>query len=65
MSNIKVGDKIEYLGMHTDDEDVYVEFLENGFVHEVTYVEKKYNLIWVLGCEYGLKYDLVQKLEYN
>ena len=65
MSKIVIGDKIQYDGEYDDDNDLYEEFEENGFVHEVTDIDTESNLLWVVGCSYAINIDLVSPWLYD
>jgi len=65
MAQITVGEKIQYDGEYDDDNDLYEEFEENGFVHEVTAIDTESNLLWVVGCSYAINLDLVSPWEYD
>ena len=65
MEKITVGEKIVYNGDYNDDNEVYEEFEENGFVHEVTEIDTESNLLWVVGCSYALNLDLVSSWLYD
>ena len=49
---IKVGDEVEYIGDRSDNEELYEEFEENGFVHEVTGIIG--DKVQVLGCQHSI-----------
>lgn len=61
----EVGDKVGYIGSCDDDNDLYAEFEENGFVHEVCAIEEESELIWVVGCPYAISAALVVKWQYD
>ena len=65
MAQITVGEKIQYDGEFDDDNELYEEFEENGFVHEVTEIDTESNLLWVVGCDMAISLDLVSPWEYD
>jgi len=60
-NEIAVGDKIEYMGSYDDDNSLYENCEDRGFIMKIISLDEEVELLWCDECPYAIQSALVRK----